>query len=259
MADVAGKGVVVTGAARGIGRAIAARLTREGARVVVNDVDADELSMAAATVGAHPLPGDVASADGIGSLVGAAREHLGTIDVFFANAGIALGQGLDTSEDGWARAIETNLMAHVRAARALLPEWLASGGGRLVITASAAGLLTMLGDVSYSVTKHGAIAFAEWLSATYRHRGIVVQAICPQGVQTRMLAEAGPLESLLTHDTALSPDDVAEAVVKAMDGEEFLILPHSEVATYYERRATEPDRWLAAMNKLQRHLEGSIS
>lgn len=259
MADVAGKGVVVTGAARGIGRAIAARLAREGARLVVNDVDAAELTVTAAAIGAHPVPGDAASTGGVAELLGAARGQLGSIDIFFANAGIALGQGLGTSEEDWARVIETNLMAHVRAARALLPGWLASGGGRLVITASAAGLLTMLGDVSYSVSKHAAVSFAEWLSATYRHRGIVVQAICPQGVQTRMLAEAGPLEGLLTHDTALTPDDVAEAVSRALDGDEFLILPHPEVGRYYERRATDTDRWLTAMNKLQRRLEGRIS
>jgi NAD(P)-dependent dehydrogenase (short-subunit alcohol dehydrogenase family) len=255
MTEVAGSSIVVTGAARGIGRAIAARMAAEGARVAVNDVDGDELAETADAIGAHAVPGDAASTAGVGDLIAEAREHLGRIDVFFANAGISVGEGLQASDDDWSRAFQTNVLAHVRAARMLVPRWLAAGGGRLVITASAAGLLTMLGDATYSASKHAAIGFAEWLSATYRHRGIVVQAICPQGVRTRMLPESGPVEALLTRDAALTPDDVADAVWRALDGEQFLILPHPEVARYYAARAGDPDRWLSAMNKLQRQIE----
>jgi NAD(P)-dependent dehydrogenase (short-subunit alcohol dehydrogenase family) len=249
------KGVVVTGAGRGIGRALATRMAAGGARVVVNDLDADAVTAVAAEIGAHAVPGDAASEEGAGLLVEAAGKHLGAIDVWFGNAGIDAGRGLDAAEADWAKSIEVNVLAHVRAARLLVPGWLERGGGRFVVTASAAGLLTMLGSPTYSVTKHGAVAFAEWLSATYRHRGVVVQAICPQGVRTAMLSSSGPLHELLSHDTALAPEDVAEAAWQALHDDRFLVLPHPEVAGYYGTRATETDRWLGGMNKLQRKLE----
>jgi NAD(P)-dependent dehydrogenase (short-subunit alcohol dehydrogenase family) len=246
---------VVTGAARGIGRAIAARLAAEGWRVVVADRDADALAETAADLGAHAVPADIATDAGVRHLVAAATEHLGRIDVFFANAGIGTLTGLDTPDDDWARVLDVNLMAHVRAARLLVPRWLEEGGGRFVVTASAAGLLTMLDDAPYSVTKHGAVAFAEWLSATYRHRGIVVQAICPQGVQTRMLDQSGDLQALLSRDRAVTPAEVAEAVWQALAGDEFLVLPHPQVRDYYAARATHPDAWLTGMNRLQQKLD----
>jgi NAD(P)-dependent dehydrogenase (short-subunit alcohol dehydrogenase family) len=248
-------GAVVTGAARGIGRAIAARLAREGFRVVVNDLDAAALEQVADEIGAYAAPGDAASSAGAEALLAAASAHLGRIDVFFANAGIGVMAGLEATDEQWAQVLEVNLMAHVRTARALVPRWLDDGGGRLVITASAAGLLTMLGDAPYSVTKHGAVAFAEWLSATYRHRGIVVQVVCPQGVQTRMLEQSGPLQGLLAHDEALTPDAVADAVWQGIHGDELLILPHPEVRDYYAFRATRPDAWLDRMNRIQQRLE----
>jgi NAD(P)-dependent dehydrogenase (short-subunit alcohol dehydrogenase family) len=253
--EVRGSRVVVTGSGHGIGRAIATRMAAEGARVVVNDLDAEAAAAVADEIGGTAVPGDCASEAGAAALVEQATGQLGGIDVWFGNAGIDVGRGLDTSEEDWARALEVNVMAHVRAARHLVPAWLESGGGRFVVTASAAGLLTMLGGAPYSVTKHGAVAFAEWLSATYGHRGVVVQAICPQGVRTRMLADAGPLQELLSHDTALEPEDVAEAVWQGLADDRFLILPHPEVKGYYELRATDTDRWLAGMRKLQRRLD----
>ncbi len=249
------KGVVVTGAGHGIGRAIATRMAAEGARVVVNDLDADAAAAVAEEIRGHAVPGDAATDPGVRSLVDAARGRLGTIDIYFANAGIDVGAGLDTPEADWARALEVNVMAHVRAARQLVPTWLEAGGGRFVVTASAAGLLTMLGSAPYSVTKHAAVGFAEWLAATYAHRGIIVQAICPQGVRTRMLDNSGPLQDLLSHDTALEPEQVAETVWRGLQDDRFLILPHPEVQGYYELRATHTDTWLAGMNKLQRRLD----
>ncbi|WP_203338060.1 SDR family oxidoreductase [Nocardioides limicola] len=248
-------GVVVTGAGHGIGRALATRLAAGGMRVVVNDLDADAAHQVAADIGGYAVPGDAAAEAGVAALVAAAREHLGSIDIWFGNAGLDRGLGLDAAEEDWAIAHEVNVMAHVRAARLLMPDWLAAGRGRYVVTASAAGLLTMLGSPAYSVTKHAAVAFAEWLSATYRHRGIVVQAICPQGVRTRMLEEAGPLTEILTRDSALSPEQVAEEVWRALQTEEFLVLPHPEVAGYYATRATDTDRWLTGMNHLQQQLD----
>jgi NAD(P)-dependent dehydrogenase (short-subunit alcohol dehydrogenase family) len=249
------QGVVVTGAGNGIGRAIARRLAAEGARVVVNDLDADAAERVAAEIGGFAAPGDAASESGVDALIATARAQLGSIDVYVANAGIEVASGLHASEEDWRRSLDVNVMAHVRAARLLVPDWLERGSGRFVVTASAAGLLTMLGSAPYAVSKHAAVAFAEWLSATYGHRGIVVQAICPQGVRTRMLEEAGPIADVLIRDGALEPEDVADAVWAGLQDERFLILPHPEVAEYYVNRATNTDAWLHAMRKLQRRLD----
>ncbi|MET8836057.1 SDR family oxidoreductase [Micromonospora sp. NPDC004540] len=249
------RAVVVTGAGHGIGRALATRLAAEGARVVVNDLDAEAALRVAEAIGGFAAPGDAASEQGVAALVETARGHLGDIDIWFGNAGIDRGRGLDAGEAEWAAGHEVNVMAHVRAARLLVPAWVERGAGRFVVTASAAGLLTTLGNPAYAVSKHACVAFAEWLSATYRHRGVVVQAICPQGVRTRMLDRTGPLRELISRDGALTPEDVAEATWQALHDDRFLVLPHPRVADYYRHRATDTDRWLDGMNKLQRHLE----
>ena len=249
------EGVVVTGAGHGIGRALARRFAADGARVVVNDLDAAAAEAVAAEIGGVAVPGDAATEASAGALVDSARAQLGAIDVWCANAGVGVGLGLDASEADWALGIDVNLLAHVRAARLLVPEWLERGSGRMVVTASAAGLLTMLGSPVYSVTKHGAVAFAEWLSATYRHRGISVHAICPQGVRTRMLDDSGPLKELLSRDNALEPEDVADALWEAMSTNRFLVLPHPEVAGYYAARARSTEKWLDGMNRLQQDLD----
>src|SRR3954469_4272036 len=254
MQNLRDTGAVVTGAGHGIGRALAARLVAEGARGVVNDLDQGACHAVADELGATAVPGDCSSAGGAPRLVARATEVLGRIDVFMANAGIdrTRPDSLQASDEDWAEMIDTNVMAHVRAARQLVPAWLADEkGGRLVVTASAAGLLTMIGAAPYSVTKHAAVGFAEWLSVTYGHRGIAVQAICPQGVQTRMLEQAGPLKELLTRDAALTPVQVADAWVESLAEDRFLVLPHPEVAGYYAARAADTDAWLAAMQKLQ--------
>ncbi|GGD23349.1 SDR family oxidoreductase [Nocardioides daphniae] len=255
-----GVGAVVTGGGHGIGAALARRLVAEGARVVVNDLDAEAAWRVAHEVGGTAVPGNCASEDGVRSLLAHATQALGRVDLYMANAGLDHVQGepvdwLETSDAAWSTLQEVNVMAHVRAARALVPEWLETGGGRFVVTASAAGLLTMLGAAPYSVTKHAAVGFAEWLSATYGHRGIAVQAICPQGVQTRMLEEAGPLKELLSADSVLSPDDVAQAWVESLADDRFLVLPHPEVADYYRARAGDTDRWLAGMRRIQAGLD----
>jgi NAD(P)-dependent dehydrogenase (short-subunit alcohol dehydrogenase family) len=256
MTDLTDQGVVVTGAGHGIGRALAARMAAAGARVVVNDLDAEATHAVAAEIDGIAAPGDAASEAGAAELVTTAREALGEIDIWFGNAGIVRGNGLDCAESDWAASHEVNVMAHVRAARLLMPDWVERGRGRYVVTASAAGLLTALGSATYSVSKHGAVAFAEWLSATYRHHGIVVQAICPQGVRTAMLEASGPMKDLLSHDTALTPEEVAETVHRALDGEQFLVLPHPAVGPYYAGRAADTDKWLGGMNRLWQRLEG---
>ncbi|MFF4599436.1 SDR family oxidoreductase [Amycolatopsis sp. NPDC001319] len=248
-------GVVITGGGGGIGRALARRFAADGARVVVADLNGDAAAEVAAEVGGTSFAGDVASEEGVAKLLAAARETLGEIDVFCANAGVAPFGDEQSTEDDWARTWDVNVMAHVRAAKQLLPAWLDRGKGHFIATASAAGLLTTLGSAPYSVTKHGALAFAEWLSATYRHRGITVQAICPQGVRTAMLESSGPRGQLLMGASAIDPDQVADALFTAIDEGRFLVLPHPEVAEYYALRATQTDRWLGGMNKLQRKIE----
>ncbi|WP_323791385.1 SDR family oxidoreductase [Nocardioides sp.] len=261
-AQLEGKGAVVTGAGGGIGKALATRLVQEGARVVVNDLNGEMVEATAAEIGAYAVPGDCSSADGVAHLIDSATEHLDSLgvslDIFCANAGIDRTQpdSLQASDDDWALMLDVNVMAHVRAARLLAPRWVeraAAGeeGGRFVVTASAAGLLTMIGAAPYSVTKHAAVGFAEWLSMTYGDRGVAVQAICPQGVQTAMLEQAGPLKDLLSHDEALEPAQVADAWVSSLDGGHFLVLPHPEVAGYYAARAADTDRWLGGMRRLQ--------
>jgi NAD(P)-dependent dehydrogenase (short-subunit alcohol dehydrogenase family) len=247
---VQGAGVVVTGAGGGIGAALARRFAAEGARVVVNDLDADRAKAVADEIGAIAVPGDASA------VVGEARDALGgAVDIYCANAGVGSDGSEAAGEDVWALAWDVNVMAHVRAAEALIPGWLERGGGRFVSTVSAAGLLTMIGAAPYSVTKHGAYAFAEWLSLTYRHRGIKVHAICPQGVRTDMLAATGSAGDLVLQPTAIEPDAVADALMKGIAEERFLILPHPEVAGYYQARATEPDRWLTTMNHIQQKWE----
>ena len=257
------RGAVVTGAGGGIGRALAERLVAEGARVVVNDVDEAGCRATAEAIGATAVPGDCASDAGVRALLDAATDTLGRVDVYCANAGIdrTVDDALALPDDDWAAMLEVNLMGHVRAARQLVPGWVpprvrrAPVGGRFVVTASAAGLLTMIGAAAYSATKHAAVGFAEWLSVTYGDRGVTVQAICPQGVQTAMLEQAGPLAGLLSHDDALTPEAVAEAWVASLADNRFLVLPHPEVAGYYAARAADTDRWLAGMRRLRQKVD----
>ncbi len=244
------KGVVVTGAGGGIGAALARRFAAAGARVAVNDMDGAKAKAVADEVGGIAVPGDASviareAADALG----------GTVDVYCANAGLGSGGSEAAPEEVWAAAWDVNVMAHVRAAQELLPGWLERGSGRFVSTVSAAGLLTMIGAAPYSVTKHGAYAFAEWLSLTYRHRGIKVHAICPQGVRTDMLAATGTAGDLVLAPTAIEPDDVADALFAGMAEDRFLILPHPEVDAYYRARAATPDKWLTGMNHIQQKWE----
>ncbi|MBA2812360.1 SDR family oxidoreductase [Streptomyces sp. KM273126] len=249
---VQGAGVVVTGAGGGIGAALARRFAAEGARVVVNDLDAGKAKAVADEIGGTAVPGDASA------VVADATDALGgTVDIYCANAGVGSGGTEAADEKVWALAWDVNVMAHVRAAHELLPAWLERGSGRFVSTVSAAGLLTMIGAAPYSVTKHGAYAFAEWLSLTYRHRGLKVHAICPQGVRTDMLTAAGSAGELVLAPTAIDPEDVADALLKGIEEDRFLILPHPEAAGYYQARATDPERWLASMNRVQQKWEAS--
>ncbi|MFR9730107.1 SDR family NAD(P)-dependent oxidoreductase [Saccharopolyspora sp. MS10] len=251
---LAGSVAVVTGGGNGIGAALSRRFAAQGASVVVNDLDPAAARAVAEEIGGLAVPGDAASEDGIGELIGAATERRGRIDLFCANAGVADGGGPDAPESAWERSLEVNVMAHVRAARALLPQWLERGEGRFLATVSAAGLLTMLGSAPYSVSKHAALAFAEWMAITYADRGVVVQALCPQGVRTNLLDGTGETGRSLLAEAAIEPDAVADEVLAALADDRFLILPHPEVAEYYALRAADPAKWHGGMRKLQRGL-----
>jgi NAD(P)-dependent dehydrogenase (short-subunit alcohol dehydrogenase family) len=257
--ELSGRHVVVTGAASGIGQALATRFAAEGAKaVVVADVDGPGAESVAARIGGLAVPTDVGQERSISNLVGRAVEANGPIDLFCSNAGIGgLAGGPETSDEGWDRIWRINVMAHVWAARAVLPDMLERGEGYLLNTASAAGLLTNLGNLQYSVTKHAAVSVAEWLSITYGDRGIKVSCLCPQGVRTPMLMNALHLMgggSVLAAGDLIEPEDVASVVVQGLRQERFLILPHPEVAAYLKMKADDPDRWLAGMRRVQARL-----
>jgi len=255
---VTGRAVVITGAGSGIGAALARRLAGEGDRLVLNDLDPAAVAAVAAETGALAVPGNAAAEDGVEELIERARAELGAIDIFFANAGIGVHGGPEAAEDGWQRSWDVNVMAHVRAARLLVPDWLAAGRGHFVATVSAAGLLTMPGSAPYSVTKHAALAFAEWLSVTYGHRGITVQALCPQGVRTPMLAASGAVGAMVLAPDAIDAEQLADVVVEALPGGSFLILPHPEVAGFYAGRAADPDAWLERMRRGQDRIDAAL-
>jgi len=252
--NLQGKVIVVTGGANGIGRALCRRFAAEGARgVVVSDVDFDAASKVAAEINGLAVKTDVAGEADVAALVAKTNEAFGPIDLFCSNAGIGGMPGFEqVTNEAWRQIWEINVMAHIYAARAVLPQMLERGEGYLLNTASAAGLLTQIGSAPYSVTKHAAVAFAEWLAITYGDRGIKVSCLCPQGVKTNLLmsgALTGSAGFLLAG--AIEPEDAAEAVVRGLAEEKFLILPHPEVAEYFRRKANDYDRWLRGMRRLQ--------
>jgi len=252
---LANRVAVVTGGASGIGRALCRRFAAEGARgVVVADLDAVGAESVAREIGGLAVATDVSREGDMVALAERATSAYGHIDLFCSNAGIGLEGGVEVPDDGWQRIWSINLMAHIYAARAVLPGMLARGEGYLLQTASAAGLLTQIGSAPYAVTKHAAVALAEWLATTYGDRGIRVSCLCPQGVRTRMLeSAAGGMGSFLL-DGALEPQQVADAVVAGLEAERFLILPHPEVGEYLRRKADDYDRWLRGMRRLQASL-----
>ncbi len=242
--------VVVTGGGRGIGAAYARMFAAQGAKVVVNDLDPDAARECAEAIGGHAVPGDASTNAGVEALIGSARELAGPIDVYCANAGVARAGLVDAAEEVWETSWQVNVMAHVLAAKALIPQWVSRGEGRFVSTVSAAGLLTMPGAAPYAVTKHAAYAYAEWLSMTYGDAGIRVHAVCPQGVRTQMLQATGVAGQVLMGESAIDADDVAAALLSAVKAGQFLVLPHPEVGRMYAGRAADPDRWLAGMRQL---------
>jgi NAD(P)-dependent dehydrogenase (short-subunit alcohol dehydrogenase family) len=273
--QITGRTAIVTGGASGAGRAIALGLARRGAAgVVVSDVDADGAAMVVAEIEkaggrALALGADVTRQEDINNLVTGGEAAFGPVSLFFSNAGIIVPGGQEAADEAWSRIWAVNVQSHVYVARAVLPGMLARGEGYLVITASAAGLLTQLGSAPYAVTKHAAVALAEWLSITYGDQGIRVSCLCPQAFTSNLLTtsvrELGGAPALggvtggsaqAAVDGVLTAEQVAESALDAIDTEQFLILPHPEVAMYEKRRADDRDRWLRGMRRMQARLAG---
>ena len=266
--DVSGKVAVVTGAGGGIGAALATQLVAAGARVVLADLS-EAVAKVADTLGdrAVAVVGDVADAAVIGELVARAEREFGPVDLYFANAGIFGARGLDGSDEQWAAAMEVNVMAHVRAAQALIPGWVERGTGYFVSTASAAGLLTQIGSAPYAVTKHAAVGFAEWLAITYGDKGIRVSCVCPMGVDTDLLragaetfADAAESEqairAVVSAGEVLTAERVAGEILAGVAAERFLILPHAQVLEMYRHKGSDYDRWISGMRHYQATLNG---
>ncbi len=249
--DIKGKVVIVTGAASGIGRGLCLRFAREGAKAIiaadVNEAGAKEV---AAEVKGDAIVCDVRSEEDVIRLVKFTEDKYGCVDLFCSNAGIIAIGGYEVDNASWQRIWEINVLAHVFAARAAIPGMIGRGGGAFMITASAAGLLSQIGSLPYSVTKHAAVGLAESLAITYGDQGIAVFALCPQAVDTEMTrqTEGGGVAGV---DGMMKPEQLADAVMEAFAADEFLILPHPEVKTYMQRKTSDYTRWIQGMRKLQ--------
>jgi len=263
---------VVTGGGHGIGRALCKRLARDGITVVVADLEPDAAKNVAADVSGVPRAVDVGDEAAMQALVEDVERDVGPIDLFVSNAGVGYGDANDdaTSREGgmipvddrWQACWDVNVMAHVYAARALLPRMIERGGGHLVNVASAAGLLSQIGDAAYSATKHAAVAFAESLAITHGEQGIRVSVVCPQAVATRMIGIEDDADSFdggfggNDVDGILSPDQVADDIVAGIQSGSFLVLPHPQVRTYFQRKAADHDRWISGMQRFRLKLMG---
>ncbi len=262
--EVQNRIVVVTGAASGIGKALTARFRADGAKQIIA-VDLDETGARATAdeLGCIAMVADVAREEDVARAIERTEADVGPIDLFCSNAGIGAGADLQSANDEWQQSWDVNVMSHVYAARHLVPRMTSRGGGHILITASAAGLLNQIGGAAYGVTKHAAVGFGEWLAISHGHEGIGVSLLCPQAVRTAMTtgdaAIGGAAAAAAAGDGMMEPEVLAEFVVEGLRKESFLILPHPEVLDYMRRKTADYDRWIAGMNRLHQRLAGVAS
>lgn len=247
--------IVVTGAASGIGRSLSERFAKDGARLVVcADLNGEGAQKTAKSIGGVAFTTNVGKEDDIKQLIESVETQHGGIDIFCSNAGIGFGGGAEVPNERWQLIWDVNVMAHVWAARHVVPRMAARGGGYLLNTASAAGLLSQIGSAPYAVTKHAAVGLAEWLAITHGDQGIRVSVLCPQAVRTAMTA--GNPDGVASVDGMIEPEAVADACVRAIEAEDFLVLPHPEVLEYMRRKTSDYNRWIGGMRKLARRFSG---
>lgn len=249
--------VVVTGAGSGIGKALVKKFMAEGAHTVVGvDINAENAEQTAQELGCIAMAADVAREEDIIRVIEQTESTAGPIDLFCSNAGVSVGESEQSSNDEWLLSWNVNVMAHVLAARHLVPRMIARGGGYLMNTASAAGLLNQIGCAAYGTSKHAAVGFAEWLALTYAHQGIKVSVLCPQAVRTPMTDNDSEAAQAAAGDGMMEPEQLADIVIEHLEREDFLILTHQEVKTYMQRKSTDYNRWIAGMNRLLLRLTG---
>lgn len=260
--QVRDKVIVVTGGGSGIGRAMVARFVADGARqVVAADINAANAEATVAAHGGVAMAVDVTKEADVARLIEETEAQHGPIDLFCSNAGIGTGASEQAPLDEWQLSWDVNVMAHVFAARHLVPRMIARGGGYLLNTASAAGLLNQIGGAAYGVTKHAAVGFGEWLAMTYGHQGIKISMLCPQAVRTPMTTGGDAMDrggvQAASVDGMMEPEVLVESLMAGLEEERFMILPHAEVATYFQRKADDYDRWIGGMNRLHQRLMGA--
>ncbi|MEM7099064.1 MAG: SDR family oxidoreductase [Pseudomonadota bacterium] len=262
--DVKETVVIVTGAGSGIGRALAQGFAQRGAEYVVcTDLDADNAAQTAQMIGegAVGLALDVGDEAAIEALVKDVEGSHGRVDIFVSNAGYGQRGGLNLPTEDWMRMMNVHTWSHLAAARAVIPGMVERGRGYLLSTASAAGLLTQMDSGPYAVSKHAAVAFAEWVSINYADQGIGVSVLCPQAVRTNILGpnvgSARTSSGQASEDGILEPEVVADACIQAIHDEKFLVLPHPEVETYFQRKASDYDRWLSGMRRFKERLRSN--
>lgn len=256
--NVKDKTIVVTGAASGIGRALARRFAAEGARTIVS-VDLNEAGAQATAdeIGGPAITANVGVEEDIAHVIETTESKTGPIDLFCSNAGIGMGMDLASPSAEWQLSWDVNVMSHVHAARLLVPRMVERGGGYFLNTASAAGLLNQIGGAAYGVTKHAAVGFGEWLALSYKHQGIKVSMLCPQAVRTAMTDNSSSAIRAASGDGMMEPERLADFVIEGLGDERFLILPHPEVTEYMRRKTADYDRWIGGMNRLHRQLTGA--
>lgn len=251
--------IVITGAGSGIGRALAIRFHAEGARAIVSvDINLENARETAAMVGGVAISADVAKEEDILRVIETTEADIGPIDLFCSNAGVGIGEDLTSPNSEWQMIWDINVMSHVYAARHLVPRMVARGGGYLMNTSSAAGLLNQIGGAAYGVTKHAAVGFGEWVAIHHQHEGIKVSMLCPQAVRTPMTEVANDAIAAAAGNGMIEPAELAETVVAELRKESFIILPHPIVLEYMRNKTNNYDRWIGGMNKLMRKITGLI-